>query len=181
MALIIEDGTGKSDAQSYVTVTELRAFATMRGVTLPPEEASVEVLLVKASDYLLSLESEYQGHRVNSDQALSFPRTGLTINCEPFADDAIPLAVKNAQMQAAIEASSGVDLSPSTTKYPLYREKIEGAVERQFMTPRQLSTTPDGSFFTPSFPKVDAFIFPVLRGNECPGANEGAWLKAVRI
>jgi len=181
MALIIEDGTGIEDANSYVTLAEFIDFASLRGVTLPVEASDQEILLIKASDYLLMFEGDYQGKRKSSTQALSFPRLGLIINCDPYADDKIPQAVKNAQMQAGLEASKGVDLSPSTVKYPVYREKIEEAVERQFMTPRQLSTTPDGSFFSPEFPKVDAFIFPVLRGNECPGTESGAWLKAVRI
>ena len=54
--MIIEDGSGIRDANSYTTVSFFRAYHTARGVpgidsvTLP--DASVEALLVKATDYI---------------------------------------------------------------------------------------------------------------------------------
>lgn len=181
MALIIEDGTGKEDSQSYVTAAELRTFATLRGVTLPVDDSEVEPLLVMGLDYLGTYEGNLQGRRKNPAQALSFPRVGLTVNCAPYADDKIPQAVKNAQMQAALEIFAGTtDLNPSTTTFPVYREKVD-SIERQFMTPRQLSTTPDGSGFTPIYPKIDSFMFPVLQGNECPGTGVEGITRSLRI
>ena len=52
MALEIEDGTGKPNSNSYVTVAQARSYALARGVELPAAEAAVESLLVQAMDYL---------------------------------------------------------------------------------------------------------------------------------
>lgn len=179
MALVIEDGSGLPDASSFATVAELEAFALARGITLPAEEADKEVLLVKGADYLILRESEFQGARTKDNQALPFPRESLVINCKAFPDDAIPAHVKLAQMQAAVEASKAKNgLSPAFLTAPVVKEKVD-VVERQYMTPRQMSTRPDGSVFQPLFPQIDAYLFPLLRGNECPG--KGQYLKLERI
>jgi len=34
MSLIIETGTGKADAQSYITIIEFNAYAAARGITI---------------------------------------------------------------------------------------------------------------------------------------------------
>lgn len=167
MTIIIEDGTGKIDANSFVTAQQLEDFATLRGISLPE---SVDALLVKSAEYLGTRESEFQGSRVNFDQALSFPRKGLTINCEEFPEDEIPVQVIRAQLQAALEVFEHEDLTPSYTEPPVLREKVD-IVERQFMTPRQLSLRPYGESFVPEYPKVDAQLFFVLKGNECPGES----------
>src|SRR5690606_27567583 len=177
MVLIIEDGSGKENSNSYTSVQELEAFAALRGVALP---SSKEELLVKAADYISFREPEFQGSRKNPVQALAFPRKGLTINCEAFPDDQIPPQVKKAQLQAALEIVKHQDLSPSQMNSPVHRERVEGAVDRTFMTPRQLSTRPDGSGFTPRFPKIDAYLFFVLKGNECP-ADQTPRVRLVRV
>lgn len=176
MALIIEDGSGLENSNSYATVQELDDFATLRGFTLP---SSKEALLINAADYISFREPEFQGSRRKSTQALAFPRKGLTINCEAFPEDNIPSQVKKAQLQAAIEIASSEDLTPSRTEAPVLREKTD-VIERQFMTPRQLSLRPDGLGFTPTYPKIDAFLFFVLKGNECP-AEPASSLRLVRV
>lgn len=174
--IIIEHGEGKENANSFVTEDELRDFATLRGVALPD---SVDDLLVKSADFLTIREPEFQGSRKKPEQALSFPRKGLTINCEPFPDDKIPPQVKKAQLQAVLEILEHEDLSPGLLEPPVLREKA-AIVERQFMTPRQTSLRPYGESFQPEFPKVEAHLFFVLKGNECPGAP-GLSLRLVRV
>lgn len=178
MALVIESGSGLQNASSFVTVAELEAFAQARGVKLPTTEEAKEVLLIKGVDYLILREPEFQGLRTEDDQALPFPRSGLTIHCKSFPDSLIPPQVKLAQMQAALEAvKAKKGLSPAFLSPPVAREKAD-VVERQYMTPRQMSTRPDGSVFQPLFPQIDAHLFPLLRGNECP--KKGEYLKLVR-
>ena len=51
MALVIEDGSEVSTANSYVTVAEIRTYATTRGVTtIPAVDAEVEVLAIKSME-----------------------------------------------------------------------------------------------------------------------------------
>ena len=52
MALVVEDGTGKSDAQSYVSVATFKSWATSRGYVLPAADTDIEAMLLKACDFI---------------------------------------------------------------------------------------------------------------------------------
>ncbi|MCP4493127.1 MAG: hypothetical protein GY820_38385 [Gammaproteobacteria bacterium] len=106
MALIIEDGTEVTGANSYTTDAELVAYAAARGYTIPATEAERDILQIKSMDYLASLESSYKGVRVTDSQALSFPRTGVDLNGYLLASDEIPQDLKNAQMELAFQVST---------------------------------------------------------------------------
>jgi hypothetical protein len=166
MALIIEDGTGKDDAQSYVTAAEARAFAALRGITLDATDGPVEILLMRAMDYLEALD--YIGTRSQADQALSWPRA----DADPTGDgalpaDQVPQRVKNAQMQLAVEAQ-GQDLMPSGDGRQVLKEKVD-VIETQYA---EGST----SVATPVFPKVDAYLRGLI-----DNASSIGKLRTVRI
>lgn len=98
MALIIEDGSIVANADSYVTTAEITAYADKRGFTVPTLTADLEKLAILAIDYMQS--KNYIGNLVESGQALAFPRRDI----EDLADDVIPQAIKNAQIELAIAA-----------------------------------------------------------------------------
>jgi hypothetical protein len=98
MALIIEDGSIVANADSYVTTAEITAYANKRGFTVPTSESDLEMIAILAIDYMQS--KKYIGNLVESDQALAFPRREI----EDLADDVIPQAIKNAQIELAIAA-----------------------------------------------------------------------------
>lgn len=100
MALIIEDGSIVAGADSYVTTAEITAYANKRGFTVPTSESDLEKIAILAIDYMQS--KKYIGNLVESDQALAFPRREI----EDLADDVIPQAIKNAQIELAIAAHS---------------------------------------------------------------------------
>lgn len=132
MALIIEDGSGVPNANSYVTVAEYRAYATPRGVSLPVSDATVETQLILATDYLESLS--WLGMPTYDDQALVWPRDEIYIGCNLIADDMIPNKIKLAQMQLAIQVNAGIDLMPSVAggaSGAIIREKV-GPLETEY-------------------------------------------------
>ncbi len=47
--LIIEDGTGNPDAESYSSASDLASYAVKFGVTIPDEEVAQEALLRRAA------------------------------------------------------------------------------------------------------------------------------------
>ena len=98
MALIIEDGSIVANADSYVTTAEITAYANKRGFTVPTSESDLEKIAILAIDYMQS--KKYIGNLVESGQALAFPRRDI----EDLADDVIPQAIKNAQIELAIAA-----------------------------------------------------------------------------
>ena len=162
MALEIEDGSGKVDSNSYVTVAEARAYAQNRGVELPSEDSVVEAMLINAADYLEAQRSRYQGHISfpENPQAMQFPRTGVVIDCvREIAEDEIPRELKRAQMQCCIEIHQGLELMPSHSGREIKRTKTD-VLEREYMTPMDMGNP--GGIIGPSFPAVDALLEPLF-------------------
>lgn len=169
MALTIETGAGVPGADSYVTLSEARAFASSRGVTLPTVDGELEVLLRKATDYLESLTGSYKGSRTNASQPLQWPRTGVYLYAEDtaaLAGNVIPDALKKAQSQLAIEAKTA-DLAPTSTGRAV-RLKTIGPITTEY-EPGQSATG------TPTFPKVDTFLGPLR--NQSAGSS----LTSIRV
>lgn len=104
MALIVEDGTGVVDADSYVSVTAFRAWATGRGYLLPTDDVEVDSLLRKGCDFIE--RKEFVGTAEFTDQGLSFPR--LVTDADGIAvSTGIPTRLKTAQMMLALESMNG--------------------------------------------------------------------------
>lgn len=133
MALIVEDGTGVAGANSYTTVVAARAYALARGVTLSAVDSDVEVLLIKAMDYIESLRGQYQGERTYTSVTnnLVWPRYGVYIDNAPLDYKTIPAVLKAAQAQLAMDAVS-TDLMPTGSGREVIRERVEGVVEVEY-------------------------------------------------
>lgn len=157
MALTIETGTGVAGANSYATVAEARTFASTRGVTLSASDPAVEVLLVKASDFMNSLESKFKGTRVSPTQALAWPREnvylfGSTVAALPTA---LPACLKQAQCQLAMDAVT-LDLLPNGKGREVIRQKTD-VIETEY------AKSGTGSI-TPRLNKAMALLEPVFKG-----------------
>lgn len=77
MALIVEDGTGKSDAESYCTTSFVDTYCSNRGLTAwaALTTSAKESALRLATDYIQSkYYYRWDGLRINDTQALDFPR-----------------------------------------------------------------------------------------------------------
>lgn len=104
MAIIVEDGTGVANANSYVSVADFEAFALARGITILGDP---ETLLIRAMDYIESLD--YCGKRLYSSQSLQWPRYNVWVDDYPIPINMIPTELKNALMQTALSIDAGVD------------------------------------------------------------------------
>jgi hypothetical protein len=169
MALIIEDGNIVSNANSYVTLAEARAFALARGVTLSAVDATLEPFVIKAMDFLESLRSEYQGTKISKDQRLQWPRTGVVCDGFDIADDEIPTVLKDAQCQLIVDGSSGSDLLPNSDGREVIREKID-VLETEY-APSSSGGTP-----SPTFTKALALLQPLFEASA-----SGVFLTTSRI
>lgn len=173
MALEIEDGTGKVNGQSYADAAEAREFAALRGVNLPAAPGGtdpdpVESMLMRAMDYIESMESRMKGKRTNANaptflQALSFPRTGVRIGCEyeTFPSDQIPANLVAAQLQLVVAIQQGAVLQPIVDPNArlVKRTKVD-VIEKEFFSPKDIGVEFGA---TPTFPAVDALLRPLLR------------------
>jgi hypothetical protein len=75
VTLIVEDGTGLSNAESYVSAQDYADYVDSRGATAGDDD-TVERYARQASEYADTYK-RIKGLRLTTTQALEFPRTGL--------------------------------------------------------------------------------------------------------
>ncbi len=134
MSLIIEDGSIVNNANSLVTRTEFISYAASLGVVIADNETT-DVLLIKAMNFINSHERQLKGSKVDRDQGVSYPRTGLVVDGWAWEQTEIPTIAKNCQMEFALEINSGNDLyNPTYSKGPRIEETVSGAVTVRYGT-----------------------------------------------
>lgn len=102
--IVVEDGTGKTDANSYVSEAELSTYATDRGVTI---SGAASVLLIQAMDYIE--QQPFQGEKHTETQALQWPRAWVVIDGFAVNSDEIPQLLKDCVCEAAIAIDGGTN------------------------------------------------------------------------
>lgn len=128
MAIVVEDGSVVTGANSYVSRADAIAYAAARGVTLADSTAT-DAYILKATDYLESLADQYQGERYTRDQALCWPRAGVSIEGYDWDQDEIPRQLIAAQCALIVEISQGADpFNVEAVKGPITQESVVGAV-----------------------------------------------------
>ncbi len=128
MALIVENGTIVSNADSYVTRAEAIAFAANRGVTLADTDAT-DAICRKAAAYLESFRSQYKGEIVERDQPLAWPRDDVVIEGFTWASGEIPRQVVSAQLAVILEVAADIDpFNPPAAQGPVTQKSVAGAV-----------------------------------------------------
>ena len=175
MAFIVEDGTGKVNANSLVSVEFAKAYFTERNVTTF-EDLDTEVQtasLIKATDYHeMRWGNLLSGLRMYPDnpQALSFPRidsSGVAIGT-PIYDTIdptliiaydTPLAIKKAICEYAIRASAG-DLIKDVASDSIVSQRVKiGLIEKET---NFTSNSKRPETFN-SYPIADMLIKPYLK------------------
>jgi len=128
MAITVEDGTGLSNADSYLSVAAADTYHTNFGnATWTGTTAAKESALRKATQYL---DSSYvwNGDISSLTQALGFPR----INIEDFEgrvlDNTVPKNLKDATAELALLSLSG-DLNVTTSRSNYVTKEKVGDLE----------------------------------------------------
>lgn len=133
MALTVEDGTGKSDADSYVDEADFTAYLAKYEKTVT---GTKETLLLQAMQYLES--KRYRGVKKTQAQALQFPRYDVVVDGYLLASDEIPVNLKNAQMENALAIDGGENPMDNQDRV-VKREKI-GVLETEYATDGRSTT-----------------------------------------
>lgn len=168
MTIVVETGAIVSNANSYVTVAETRAYATARGVSLSATDTDVEILLIKAMDYLESKRSFFQGSKVSALQALQWPRSGVVIDELDVLETTIPNELKQAQIRLAVEISNGVDVMPTRSSAFVKKEKTD-VIETEY-------SEKIGTGIQPEMTAVEALLSPLFTAT-----NSSLSLSTVRV
>lgn len=159
MAITVETGAGVSGANSYVTTDDLRDFADLRGLSYPSDDADIEILLIKATDYLENLRDRFKGVKTAAANPLQFPRADLYIDGFSVGSTEIPQELKNAQIQLALDAQT-VDLLPNelvSDKGDRKKEKVD-VIEVEYFERVNKRTQP-------KLTKAMYFLMPLLKNN----------------
>jgi hypothetical protein len=106
MALVVEDGTGRTDAESYASVAEADTYCVSMGLTTwaATLTADKEVALRKATQYI---DGRYRfvGLRYSQAQALEWPRQNAIDRDGYFVNaDVVPTALKHTTAELAVRA-----------------------------------------------------------------------------
>ena len=147
MTIIVEDGTGLANAESYVSVVDANTYHSKFGNDAWTDlDTSVkEQLLRKATDYMVAqYRLQYAGYRRYSTQSLDWPRLyvplidSLSANVFPqYVDfDIVPVTVKNACAELALKAYTAILMQDLTQG--VIREKVDVIeVEYDKFSPQQ--------------------------------------------
>ncbi len=137
--LIVEDGSGVADANTYVDEAFLVSYADDRGLTISPTGSVRQQQLLKAMDYLESQTGRFQGSKTLSTYSLPWPRKEVYIHGVLIDKHTIPIQLKNAQSQIVVELQAGTRL------YPIPRtSSVEGFVTQKTIGPLTKKYAQDG-------------------------------------
>lgn len=161
MALVHEDGTGKSDAESYISLADATTRHTNFGNAAwaaAASDAVREQALRKATAFMeQAYRDRWTGNRHTVEQALSWPRNSVVIDGFIVVDsDVVPADVANACADLALRALSE-DLNADLER-AIVREKV-GPLETEYDR-----ASPQAKRFR----AVDMMLAPYLMGS---GAN----------
>lgn len=165
MALVVEDGTGRADAESYCSVATANAYHLARGNAAWAALASDtlrEQALRNATDYMAVYRARLAGYRLSSLQALDWPRYMVPMKdaflypggISYYPSNSVPVGVQNACAELALKAAAGTDLTPDLDP-PVVREKV-GPLETEYLPGTRQTTT----FFA-----ADLLLQPFLCGD----------------
>lgn len=142
ISIIVEDGSGVANANSYVSVDDARTYAKNRGVELPADNDEVAAMLIKSTDYLEAQACRYQGKPTSSTQSLQWPRTGVVLNCDEVPSNVIPKSLISAQIQLAMAINAGFDLQPNVSPQDYVIKEKVGPIETQYSDPLNVGIMP---------------------------------------
>lgn len=164
MAIVVEDGTGKSDAQSYLSVADADAYFTARSITAWTGSDSVkEAALIAATEYIDIRWGEFlKGYLEFPDvQALLFPRLNI-YDSEGRALTGIPQRLERATAEYAL-----ISLSQSLMPNPTVESSGKIIIEESEGTGPLTETKKyhPGFLTKRPYPKADALMSCFIVGS----------------
>lgn len=164
--LVLETGVGMPDADALISVAEARAYALSMGLALPVVDTDVEVLIRRCNAWLMAMEPKMQGWRRNPDQALVFPRVGVslagraqvigyTLVAFYLNEGVVPPQLKQGLCQLVLELQT-LDALPTVADPRIVVAEQVGPLSTTYAHSGTNSANPE-------FPKVMAYIAPFFR------------------
>jgi len=116
MAFLVEDGTGLTLANSYLSVADYTTHHVDRGRTVSASSSIVQGALIRATDYIdKRFGRSFRGYRELKAQGLEWPRIGAQDNDGWLLED-VPLLLQKATAEyARVAINIGVIAPPAPT------------------------------------------------------------------
>lgn len=160
MTIVVEDGTGRADAETYCSVAFATAYHAARGNAawgLLTDDTVREQMLRRATDYMEAIyRPGWAGVRMLTAQALSWPRYGVPIKdvmiLQYYPNNTVPAAVAHACAELALRAIKG-ELAPDIG--PLKKRVKVAVIETEYV----IGATPYVRFRA-----VDRMLDPFMSG-----------------
>lgn len=133
MAIIVENGTIVTGANSFVTRAEYITYAASVGITIASDTAA-DIELIKSGEFINAQEGGLIGYKVDRNQAMAYPRNDLILEGFSWAENEIPRQVILCQMALALDIHAGIDPynPPANPERATRRERVEGAIEVEY-------------------------------------------------
>lgn len=171
MSLNVEDGTGKSNADSYVALADAVTYASARGLTFPASPAGpAEAALIRATAAIdATYRSRFPGQRLDGrGQALEWPRKYAgDAEGNPIAQNEIPQEIITATIEAAVrELASPNSMMPDLERGGQIKTLQAGSVQIEYGSNATAQTT---------FSLIDGILSSLIGGG-----TSGLFATAVR-
>jgi hypothetical protein len=135
ITLIVEDGSGRSDANAIVSLAEAKAYWDGRGTSYAAYTDEVlNAAIVRASDFLANAYV-WQGRKINlRAQTMPFPRYAVTDRENwPVLPNEIPREVKAACCEIALfEAATPGAINPTVVQSEKVRSEQIGSIRVEY-------------------------------------------------
>lgn len=150
--LIVEDGSGKTDANTYISLAEYDEYISCRGFVDTGTDAEKTARIIQSKDWIEEQDPLFQGWKHSENQALIWPRSWVVIYGFGLDSDEIPQQLKDAQAQLTFDSAT-TDIYNVNDGLAVTKEKID-VIETEYS---------DNGVVTvqPIFAKVQAILEPL--------------------
>lgn len=160
MAIVIEDGSGLSTAEAYISVADADAYHEARGNTAWTElsgDVLKEQALRKAADFMVQrYRTKWKGVRTKSTQALDWPRSGVVteqvldasvvvptvadVDSHIIPSNVVPVDIQRANAELALRSISA-DLNPDLSRADDVKKEKVDVIEVEYKDSARTGTT----------------------------------------
>lgn len=166
MAIIVEDGTAKADAECYDSVANVKAYHTLRtdpAAISGAADADIEASLREATMYLDGVYlNAWPGSKLTQDQALSWPRIDADSEGWYIATDIIPQELKDATAELVLLSINATPLLPDQSATDIH--KTFDSVKIGDLEVREAYSSSKSS--TPKYSQIEAILAPLLGSSQ---------------
>jgi len=140
MAIVVEDGTGLTNADAFISLAWLKEYHDARGNDYSAyTDAALEQAIVRATDFI-SESHHWAGYKIkerghqDGEQALAWPRSYVVDrNGYSVANDEVPTEIKKATAEVAIyEAGTPGGMQPTYVAHDRVKSERVGPLATEF-------------------------------------------------